>query len=92
MFSSELQKFQLIDGDLKKENFLLNMFHSIFVSQQPSPLSQSDHSQFKDAFELSVSKQYLDLLYKFIWFKLKRPDIEKIGKSFFFEVTDSVEY
>lgn len=36
----------------------------------------------------TIADDYLTLFYKFIWFKLRTPDLDNFGKRFFFEVAD----
>ena len=38
---------------------------------------------FIDAYEDTISEKFLELFYKFLWFKLRNPDMDNIGKQFF---------
>jgi hypothetical protein len=37
----------------------------------------------------ATGDEYVKLFYKYIWFKIKSPEIENFGKRFFLEIADT---
>ena len=52
--------------------------------------AKGDH--FVDAYEETISSAYLELFYKFIWFKLRTPEIDNIGKKYFEAYANDPDY
>lgn len=47
---------------------------------------------FIDAYEDTIAKNYLDMFYKFLWFKLRNPEMENVGKLFFDSYKNDPDY
>ena len=46
---------------------------------------KGEEEQFVDAYEDTIAEAYLQLFYKYIWFKMKNPDVKDFGTRFFSE-------
>lgn len=77
-FSSFLEKFEKCED---KEDLLKQLFVELFTDCNFEDKALMPHLS-------SVADDYLTLLFKFIWSKLRTPDIKNFGKRFFLEIAD----
>ena len=77
-FSFYLQHYKTTkDRDKLLRQLLLKLF-----------TDKGDEEQFVDAYEETIVDSYVELMYKYIWFKLKSLDIKDFGTTFFKEYND----
>ncbi|CDW76566.1 UNKNOWN [Stylonychia lemnae] len=75
-FSYYLQAYESSE---EKENHLKRLFAEIFCEKK------IEDSELSPEIGL-VAEDYLELFYKYIWWKMKSPEIEKFGQKFFFQL------
>eukprot|EP00347_Sterkiella_histriomuscorum_P005686 403355653 len=78
-FSVFLEKFE---NSTDQEQLLKELFIKLFVEAPIQDAEVYPHINL-------VAQDFLDLFYKYIWFKLKSPDIKNFGKRFFMEIADT---
>ena len=49
----------------------------------------SDKELAVEPYISTIGMEHVKLLYKYIWIKMKHPEIEDFGKRFFFELCDT---
>lgn len=77
-FSFYLEKFK---EAIDKEELLKELFVKLFA--------EVDKKTSVEPYILSTGEEYLKIFYKYIWWKLKSPEIENFGKRYFHELPDT---
>lgn len=74
-----MEKFQVAED---KESILKNIFMSLFTNQ-------SDPEQMIEPYIRTIGDDCLQLFYKWLWVRVKQPEIENFGRRFFTELASN---
>jgi hypothetical protein len=77
-FSFYLERFK---ETIDKEELLKELFVKLFA--------EADMKTTVEPSILTTGEEYLKVFYKYVWWKLKSPEIENFGKRFFLELSDN---
>ena len=76
-FSFYMEKYKDAEN---KEELLIELFVKLY--------GETDKDKSIEPYINTIGEEYLKLFYKYIWFKLRSPEIENFGKRFFNEIAD----